>query len=67
MTVVAAFWFGAGVAALIDPKRQLRNAMIVAVSILVCLAAYLGMVASRPAPPGTSYGGPNVYPPSTAR
>jgi hypothetical protein len=65
MAAVAAFWFGAGIAALIDPKRQKQNAMIVALSIVVCLSAYLGMVASRPAPPGTSHGGPNVYPPQS--
>jgi hypothetical protein len=50
-----------------DPKRQKQNAMIVALSIVVCLVAYLSVVTSMPAPPGTSYGGPNVYPPSTAR
>ena len=67
MAAVAAFWFGAGTAALIDPKRQKQNAMIVAVSIAVCLAAYLGMLRSQPAPPGTSYGGPNVFPPGPTR
>lgn len=67
MAAVAAFWFGAGIAALIDPKRQKQNAMIVAVSIVVSLSAYLGMLRSQPAPPGTSYGGPNVYPPGPTR
>jgi tetrahydromethanopterin S-methyltransferase subunit D len=67
MATVAAFCFGAGIAALIDPKRQKQNAMIVAFSIVVCLAAYLSVVTSMPAPPGTSYGGPNVYPPGPSR
>ena len=31
------------------------------------LKPYLGVVTSMPAPPGTSYGGPNVYPPGPAR
>jgi hypothetical protein len=67
MAAVAAFWFGAGIAALIDPKRQKQNAMIVALSIVVCLAAYLGMVRSQPAPSGASHGAANVYPPSPTR
>lgn len=63
MAAGAAFWFGAGVAAMIDPRRQARNAMIVAISIAVCLSAYLIEVASRPGPPGASSGGPNVFRP----
>ncbi len=64
IAVVVAFGLGAGVAAMIDPQRQGRNATIVALSIVACLVAYLSMVASMPAPPGTSHGGPNVYPPA---
>jgi hypothetical protein len=67
MAAVAAFWFGAGLAALIDPKRQKQNAMIVALFMVVCLAAYLGTVRSQPAPPGASHGAANVYPPGLAR
>jgi hypothetical protein len=67
MAAVAAFWFGAGMAALIDPKRQKQNAMIVALSIAVCLSAYLGIGRLSAPPPGTSYGGPNVYPPGPAQ
>lgn len=67
MAAVAAFWFGAGIAALIDPKRQTQNAMIVAISIAVCLSAYLGIGSLSAPPPGTSYGGPNMYPPGPAQ
>jgi hypothetical protein len=64
MAAAAAFCFGAGIAALIDPKRQKQNAMIVAFAIVVCLSAYLGIGRVSAPPPGTSYGGPNVYRPS---
>lgn len=66
--VTAAFWLGAAVAAVIDPQRQGRNAMIVAASITVCLSAYvisLINVASRPVPPGAAHSGANVYPPQS--
>jgi hypothetical protein len=63
--VVAAFWLGAGLAALIDPPRQGRNALIVAAVIVGCVFAYLGIAATRPAPPGASYGGANVDPPQS--
>ena len=54
-----AFWIGAGVAGMVDSKRPWRNALIVAVSIVVWLSAYLTIVISRAMPPG-SQGGPNV-------
>jgi hypothetical protein len=60
-----ALWFGAGLAALIDRKRQVRNAMIVAIAVVVYLSGFLVMVASQPAPPGASHGGPAVYRPSS--
>jgi hypothetical protein len=55
-----AFWVGAGVAAFADPARQVRNAVIVAAAVVVCLSAFVAVVSSRPAPPGASFGGPNV-------
>jgi len=58
-----AFWFGAGIAALIEPQQQVRNALIVAVAIVACLSVFLSMIAFQPAPPGASHGGPAVYPP----
>src|SRR6266581_6138880 len=63
IAAAVALGFGAGLAALIDPKRQGRNALFVAFAILVSLTAYLGLLASFRPPPGTSYGGPNVFPP----
>ena len=66
IAAVAAFWFGAGVAALLDPRRQGQNALIVGATIAVYLSAYLIMVASRPVPPGVSSGGPNVEMPQSS-
>lgn len=60
---MVAFWTGAGAAALADPRRQGRNAAIVAVYLLVLFAVCLLILQSRPAPPGTSYGGPNEMAP----
>ena len=54
-----AFWIGAGIAGMVDPDRPWRNALIVAVSIVVWLSAYVTIVMSRAMPPG-SQGGPNV-------
>jgi apolipoprotein N-acyltransferase len=62
---VAAFWIGAGVAALIDPRRAGRNGLVVATAIAASVVVYLAVVSSRsgPLPAGTSTGGPNVPPP----
>lgn len=60
---IGAFWFGAGVAALIEPARQGRNALIVAFAIVASLSWFLLVRSQAPPPPGTSYGGPNVLPP----
>ena len=60
---IAAFWIGAGIAALVEPKRAGRNAAIVAVSIAASVVLYVAVASSRPAPPGPSHGGPNVLPP----
>ncbi|MGH9253230.1 MAG: hypothetical protein ACRD3C_01535 [Vicinamibacterales bacterium] len=60
MAAGIALWIGAEVAAFVDPARQLRNAMVVAAAIVVCLSVYLAVVSSKSAPPGTSFGGPNV-------
>jgi len=57
-----AFWVGAGVAGFVDQDRPWRNALIVAISIVVSLSAYLMTVISQPPPPGGSFGGPNVEP-----
>jgi len=58
----AAFWIGAGVAALIDPRRAGRNAVIVATAIAASVVVYVAVVSSRsgPVPRGTSTGGANV-------
>jgi hypothetical protein len=61
--MMAAFWIGAGVAAVIEPRYAGRNALIVAAVIVGSVVAYLTVASSRPAPPGTSRGGPNVLPP----
>jgi hypothetical protein len=60
---IGLFWIAAGVVALIDPKHAVRNAAIVATVIVTSVVFYLAAVSSRPAPPGTSHGGPNVLPP----
>ena len=67
LAAVAAFWIGAAAAALAEPPASGRNALIVAFSIVACVAAYIGFASVRPAPPGTSYGGPNVLPPVSPR
>jgi hypothetical protein len=60
---IGAFWIAAGIAAVIDPTHAGRNAAIIATAIVASVVLYLGAISSRPAPPGTSYGGPNVMPP----
>jgi hypothetical protein len=62
-TGVAAFWIGSGVAALIDPRRAARNAVIVATAIAGSVILYFSVVSAGPVPPGASVGGPNVLPP----
>jgi len=62
----AAFWFGAGIAALIEPAHATRNASVIAMAITALAVLYLAVASTRPAPPGTSYGGPNVLPPVQA-
>ena len=63
IAALAAFWIVAGITALIEPAHATRNASIVAFAILALVVLYLGVASTRPAPPGTSYGGPNVMPP----
>jgi hypothetical protein len=60
---VGAFWIGAGIAALIDPKNSGRNAAIVAISITAYVVLFVVSVSVRPARLGASTGGPNVLPP----
>jgi len=62
IAVGIAFWIGAGAAGFADPNRQLRNAMIVALTIAAWLSTYLIIVTSRPPPPGSSFGAANVEP-----
>jgi hypothetical protein len=61
---IGVFWIAAGVVAVIDPKHAGRNAAIIASLIVASVVLYLGAISSRPAPPGTSHGGPNVMPPA---
>ena len=62
---VGAFWAGAAIAAVLEPQRSGRNAAIVATSILATIVLFLAIAFSRPPPPGTSSGGPNVLPPAS--
>jgi hypothetical protein len=63
IAALGAFWIAAGLAALIEPAHAKRNASIVAVAIVAVVVLYLTVASTRPAPSGTSYGGPNVMPP----
>lgn len=63
---IGAFWIASGVAAVIDPTHAGRNAAIIATAIVASVMLYLGAISSRPAPSGTSRGGPNVLPPTAA-
>jgi uncharacterized membrane protein YqjE len=64
---IGVFWIAAGVVAVIDPNHAVRNAAIVATVIVASVVLYLAAISSRPAPPGTSRGGPNVpLPPGVA-
>jgi hypothetical protein len=63
IAALAAFWIAAGLAALIEPAHATRNASIIAMAIIAVVVLYLAVASTRPAPPGTSYGGPNVMPP----
>jgi hypothetical protein len=66
IAAIAAFWIGAGLAALIEPAHATRNASIIAMAITALTVLYLAVASTRPAPSGTSYGGPNVLPPVQA-
>ena len=60
---LSAFWFGAGLAGLLDAKHGGRNAAIIALSIAAIVIIYFGAAWARVPPPGASTGGPNVFPP----
>src|SRR5262245_196936 len=60
---LGAFWVGAGIAAVLDAKHAVRNAAVIALSVAAVVIVYIGMASLRVPPPGTSTGGPNVYPP----
>lgn len=66
IAAVVAFWIAAGLAALIEPAQATRNASIIAMAIIALAVLYLAVASTRPAPPGTSYGGANVLPPVQA-
>jgi hypothetical protein len=66
IAAVALFWIAAGLAALIEPAHVTRNASIVAITVAAIVGLYLAVASTRPAPPGSSYGGPNVLPPAAA-
>jgi len=55
-----AFWAGAGVAGIAEPRRWARSALIVAVFVVVLFASYLTLLRSQSPPPGASSGGPAV-------
>lgn len=59
---LGAFWFGAGLAALLDARHGGRNAVIVALSVAALVIVYIGVAFTRVPPPGST-GGPNVLPP----
>lgn len=63
IAAVVVFWMAAGLAELIEPAHATRNASIVAITIAAIVVLYLAVASTRPAPPRTSYGGPNVMPP----
>ena len=63
---IGLFWIAAGLAAVIDPKDAGRNAAIIATVIVAIVVFYVAVASTRPAPPGTSHGGPNVMPPTGA-
>jgi len=53
-----AFWAGAGMAGIAEPRRWARSALIVAVYLVVLFAGYLMLPRSQSPPPGASRGGP---------
>jgi hypothetical protein len=61
--VLGAFWVGAGIAAVLDAIHGSRNAIIIALTVAALVILYIGVAALQVPPPGTSTGGPNVYPP----
>ena len=52
-----AFWAGASMAGIAEPRRRARSALIVAVYLVVLFASYLTLPRSQ-SPPGASRGGP---------
>jgi hypothetical protein len=55
-----AFWAGAGMAGIAEPRRWARSALIVAVYVVVLFASYLMLPRLQSPPPGASFGGPAV-------
>jgi len=55
-----AFWAGAGMAGIAEPRRWARSALIVAVYVVVLFASYLILLQSQLPPSGASFGGPAV-------
>jgi len=58
-----AFWVGAGVAGIADPRRWARSTVIVALYVVVLFGSYLTLLRSQSPPPGASFGGPAVQRP----
>lgn len=62
---VAALCAGSAAASLVDSRRGLNTTIVVATTALV-FSLYLIQLQSQPPAPGTSRGGPSVYPPPGA-
>ena len=59
-----AIWVGIGVTTLLNPGRRMKatQTMVIVGAVTALFAAYVIMLQSRRAPPGTTFGGPNVPP-----
>ena len=55
-----AFWAGAGLAGIAEPRRWARSALIVAAYVVVLFASYLMLPRWQSPPAGASSGGPAV-------
>jgi len=58
-----AFWAGAGMAGIAEPRRWARSTLIVAVYVGLLFTSYLVLLQSQSPPPGASSGGPAVLRP----
>ena len=60
MAAGIAFWAGAGIAGIAEPRRWARSALIVAAYVVILFASFLMLPRWQSAPPGASSGGPAV-------